>query len=170
MASRCAISSTNAWDSRCRICEFLCRGHAAMRDNRAGKQRIIAKRQGFNARKAHLSARMKARHLLCPGLSSDKHFSVWSNMSVLEPVIIVPQPVRAPCPICGKPSYSRGGIHPQCAMRQADEPRLVRLRAAKKAETKVAKPSAWNKKCPKCNVSLHGRRGVCKCGHKFSSP
>jgi hypothetical protein len=30
---------------------------------------------------------------------------------------------RARCPVCHEPAYSRGGIHPQCAVRQADPPR-----------------------------------------------
>jgi hypothetical protein len=30
---------------------------------------------------------------------------------------------RPLCPICKKAVYSRGGIHPQCAMIQSDPPR-----------------------------------------------
>jgi hypothetical protein len=37
------------------------------------------------------------------------------------------------CPVCGKRSYSQHGVHPQCAMIQADAPRQMRLAAAKKA-------------------------------------
>jgi hypothetical protein len=91
-------------------------------------------------------------------------------MSSEEPIVIVPpQPPRNLCPICGKASYSAGGIHPQCAMQQADQPRIVRLRAAKVAETKVKKPArqTWKKKCPKCGAQLHVRREACACGHKF---
>jgi hypothetical protein len=94
-------------------------------------------------------------------------------MSNEEVIVIVPQTPRNLCPICGKAAYSAGGIHPQCAMQQADEPRLVRLKAAKVAETKVKKPAAarqtWKKKCPKCGAQLHVRREACACGHKFSS-
>jgi hypothetical protein len=36
------------------------------------------------------------------------------------------------CPICGKRSYSLAGIHPQCAVRQADAPRQRRLAEAKR--------------------------------------
>ena len=91
-------------------------------------------------------------------------------MSNIELVEIVPQPVRNLCPICGKASYSLGGIHPQCAMQQADEPRTLRLRAAKKAEAKTARPKkrTWKKKCPKCGAHLHVRREACDCGHTFS--
>jgi hypothetical protein len=37
------------------------------------------------------------------------------------------------CPICGHSSYSPDGIHPQCAVTQADAPRQAQLLAAKKA-------------------------------------
>lgn len=53
-------------------------------------------------------------------------------MSITKFVPEVPQPVKVPCPICGQVSYSRGGIHPQCAVQQADEPRALRLRVARK--------------------------------------
>jgi hypothetical protein len=48
------------------------------------------------------------------------------------------------CPVCGKKSYSLGGIHPQCAMRQADAPRQLQLAAAKKKaqQIKARAPSA----------------------------
>lgn len=39
--------------------------------------------------------------------------------------LIAAQP-RQVCPVCGCNSYSYGGIHPQCAMREADEVRLKR--------------------------------------------
>jgi hypothetical protein len=38
------------------------------------------------------------------------------------------------CPVCGKRSYSLDGVHPQCAMLRADEPRKLRLAAEKKAK------------------------------------
>jgi hypothetical protein len=34
-----------------------------------------------------------------------------------------PISTRARCPVCHQSVYSRAGIHPQCAMRQADPPR-----------------------------------------------
>ena len=61
-------------------------------------------------------------------------------MSILKPVPIVPQPTKNLCPICGKASYSRDGIHPQCALQRADEPRNLKNRAAKKKEAKVQTP------------------------------
>ena len=74
------------------------------------------------------------------------------------------------CPVCGKRSYSAGGIHPQCAVQQADAPREAQLKAKKKAEAKktpVAKklPQTWTKKtCPKCGVQTHVRKRICDCG------
>ena len=44
------------------------------------------------------------------------------NTSKPEPLLAQPRRDRA-CPVCGKPSYSREGIHPQCAVQQADAPR-----------------------------------------------
>ncbi|QEG34964.1 hypothetical protein [Bythopirellula goksoeyrii] len=37
------------------------------------------------------------------------------------------------CPICGKNSYSPAGIHPQCAIQQADAPRQKKLADEKRA-------------------------------------
>ena len=41
-----------------------------------------------------------------------------------------PDPARKLCPVCGEPSYSRGGVHPQCSAAQAY---AIRVREAKKA-------------------------------------
>lgn len=72
------------------------------------------------------------------------------------------------CPICKKPSYSREGIHPQCATIQADAARAAELGEARKREAADAPPSSWNKKeCPKCHVTLHVRQKACECGHAF---
>jgi hypothetical protein len=77
------------------------------------------------------------------------------------------------CPICGKVSYSRDGIHPQCAMVQADAPRAQQLKAKEQTEAKkksVAKKLSptWNqKKCPKCGVEVPVRKKICDCGFNF---
>lgn len=34
-----------------------------------------------------------------------------------------PASTRVRCPVCHQAVYSRAGIHPQCAMRQAEPPR-----------------------------------------------
>ena len=54
-------------------------------------------------------------------------------MSRSKPPPLSPQPNRKTCPICGHSSYSRDGIHPQCAVTKADAPRQAQLVAARKA-------------------------------------
>jgi endogenous inhibitor of DNA gyrase (YacG/DUF329 family) len=75
------------------------------------------------------------------------------------------------CPVCGKKSYSRGGIHPQCASERAD--RIVRA-ARKAAEEKEGKIGAmgetrqpWKKQCPRCQRQVPARRAACDCGYAF---
>ena len=41
-----------------------------------------------------------------------------------------PVSTRLRCPVCHQPVYSRGGIHPQCAMRQS-EPAMPKIDKAK---------------------------------------
>lgn len=48
-----------------------------------------------------------------------------------KPNPLNPEPPQKICPVCGEPSYSRAGIHPQCAAVQAD---AKRVREAKRAE------------------------------------
>jgi hypothetical protein len=90
-------------------------------------------------------------------------------MSSEKSVVVVPPPPKNLCPVCGKPAYSLGGVHPQCAIEQADQPRILRLRAARAAEPKTKKPArqSWQKRCPKCGAQSHVRRKTCKCGHNF---
>ncbi|MGH7127414.1 MAG: hypothetical protein ACREJB_01515 [Planctomycetaceae bacterium] len=82
---------------------------------------------------------------------------------------------RRMCPVCGAPSYSREGIHPQCAVERADATRMARVKAArnrtkqqaKHAESLVLLP--WHKRCPKCNAQMHIRKATCECGHRFGA-
>lgn len=53
-------------------------------------------------------------------------------MSEKKPTPMIRDNNGKSCPICGKRSYSRDGIHPQCAVHQADAPRRERLAAEKK--------------------------------------
>lgn len=48
------------------------------------------------------------------------------------------------CPVCSKPSYSRDGVHPQCSVVQADEPRKQQLAADKKRKEELAKNQRLN--------------------------
>ena len=90
-------------------------------------------------------------------------------MSIKKPVLEVPHVDRKHCPVCGQVTYSRDGIHPQCAVQQADAPRRARLQEEKKKDAKIKKPRqrSWNKKCPKCHTEIHIRRSECDCGHSF---
>lgn len=81
---------------------------------------------------------------------------------------------RPLCPVCGTTSYSKGGIHPQCAQQQADGRRMSRLKAAKRREpkAKTANPMAlspWHKRCPRCRAEIHIRKAKCDCGYKFDA-
>jgi hypothetical protein len=102
---------------------------------------------------------------------SSRQVNLESTMSSEKVEIVAPPPAKHPCPVCGKASYSPGGIHPQCAMQQADEPRLARLRAARSSTPKPAKTArqSWQKKCPECGKQSHVSRQSCECGHKFVS-
>jgi len=42
-----------------------------------------------------------------------------------------PVSTRIQCPVCREPVYSRGDIHPQCAVRQADQVEQARLKLVK---------------------------------------
>ena len=87
-----------------------------------------------------------------------------------------PQPLYAPqvrkrCPVCGEVSYSAAGIHPQCAMHQADAEHLKRIKPHVHASKRAAKPieqQRWQKVCPKCRALAHVRKKVCDCGHAFA--
>lgn len=49
-------------------------------------------------------------------------------MNTHKPEPLYPVIVRGKdCPVCGKRTYSLGGIHPQCAVQQADAPRQRQL-------------------------------------------
>jgi hypothetical protein len=54
-------------------------------------------------------------------------------MSEKKPTPIIGESNSKICPVCGKRSYSLGGIHPQCSVALADEPRKKLLAAEKKA-------------------------------------
>ena len=80
-------------------------------------------------------------------------------------------PYRKHCPVCGEVTYSAAGIHPQCAMQQADAKRMQRIKPPskllKKKMARDADVKPWQKVCPKCQVAVHIRKSVCECGHTF---
>jgi hypothetical protein len=89
------------------------------------------------------------------------------------PLLLRDAPTPRLCPVCGAASYSREGIHPQCAEQRADAPRMEHVRAARKIAARKAKPanplsiSYWNKRCPRCQAVLHVRKTTCACGYQF---
>jgi hypothetical protein len=89
-------------------------------------------------------------------------------MSEKKPIVMWAASTPANCPVCGKPSYSATGTHPQCAVAHADS-----LTHAKRKETgaaaRKAKSKPWSKACPKCKRQIAARRIVCDCGHRFGA-
>ncbi|HYM86041.1 MAG TPA: hypothetical protein VET30_04830 [Pseudoxanthomonas sp.] len=88
-------------------------------------------------------------------------------MSITKPQFIAQSPPL--CPVCGKASYSRGGVHPQCAVTRADAVLSKARKAKAAAKSKVARPP-WTKRCPHCGRQTAARRYACDCGHRFEQP
>jgi hypothetical protein len=59
-----------------------------------------------------------------------------------------PLPSRPLCPVCKKPVYSRGGIHPQCAMIQSDPLRPMKKVLLASASSVVSAACAEEAKSP----------------------
>ena len=92
-------------------------------------------------------------------------------MNIKKPTPRVVEQSGNLCPVCGKRSYSRDGIHPQCAQLQAEAPRNEENRAKRQAEkeapTKKEVRRSWDKQCPRCGAKFHVRKKACECGHNF---
>lgn len=56
-------------------------------------------------------------------------------MSIRKPTPLFELKQVRRCPVCGEASFSRAGIHPQCAQRRADAKRMKRVRRAGVAES-----------------------------------
>jgi hypothetical protein len=63
-------------------------------------------------------------------------------MSEKKPTPMLGPSRGAVCPICGQRSYSRDGIHPQCAVKLADMPKKERQALALKQAAHAAKLAA----------------------------
>jgi len=110
----------------------------------------------------HCTLCAQPRRFFCARSEADRHPRVRRNNSVniskLQFIIQTPPA----CPVCGKPSYSRGGVHPQCAVARADK-----VRYRKPVKKPKAAGSLWRKRCPACSREVAARRYSCDCGHKF---
>lgn len=71
------------------------------------------------------------------------------------------------CPVCGKRSYSAAGVHPQCAMKRADDARREQRTALPREPARTRRRRSWDKKCPKCETLVHVRSKVCPCGYTW---
>lgn len=75
------------------------------------------------------------------------------------------------CPVCGKVTYSRGGIHPQCASERQDKIVTAARQATQdksSGSATLAQPrKQWTKPCPRCKRQLPARRAACECGFSF---
>ena len=86
-----------------------------------------------------------------------------------KPLPMFPQQSRKNCPVCGKASYSRDGIHPQCAQERADtaKNKLAKVKKQKSKNKPKPRKGSLNKKCPSCHIEVHVRLKTCVCGHAF---
>ncbi len=50
----------------------------------------------------------------------------------------LPASTRTHCPVCHEPVYSRGDIHPQCAVRQSEQIDRIERKAAQANDAAVA--------------------------------
>jgi hypothetical protein len=93
------------------------------------------------------------------------------KMSQKKPAPMYNRPERTECPVCGQSSYSSGGIHPQCAVKQteAEEKRNVDPTQVSAKQPKATKSAtgSWQKTCPKCKIVLHIRKKKCACSYVF---
>lgn len=80
---------------------------------------------------------------------------------------------RKRCPVCGEPSYSQAGQHPQCSMQRSEKARLARVERqefATESPSPDHKLRRWDKQCPRCGMHVHVRKRACACGHDFARP
>ena len=58
-------------------------------------------------------------------------------MSDKKPELIAERFVVRICPVCNKRAYSAGGVHPQCAVAQADAPRQALIAEARRNQRRL---------------------------------
>jgi hypothetical protein len=90
-------------------------------------------------------------------------------MAERKPDPIYSSPRRPSCPVCGHPSYSLAGIHPQCATVAADKVQVARAAAKLLSKPVPFKLKRYEKRCPKCDRVVHVRLAKCGCGYALLS-
>lgn len=83
-----------------------------------------------------------------------------------KPLPLMATPPREACPVCHKPTYSVGGVHPQCAVARENAQEQAIRRAALPPPAPRPEP-AWMKACKSCGKMIHSRRMSCDCGYVF---
>lgn len=82
-----------------------------------------------------------------------------------KPAPLYSIPARTLCPVCGTPTYSSAGIHPQCAVERADAERMKSAKPVKLEPLRdVEDLKPWQRRCPKCRAVVHVRKKACVCG------
>lgn len=71
--------------------------------------------------------------------------------------------------MCGHPSYSAAGIHPQCVQSSSESRRLLRAPVLLSASADKPQPlkkagGSWYRPCIRCGKLIHVRRLSCDCG------
>lgn len=115
-----------------------------------------------------MKSKLCIQEILC--ILLDKRTRIRLSMSIKKPLPLFHRESHLPCPVCGEISYSAGGIHPQCSVRQADADRMLRIkeeREIKSSKKPVTILSIWQKSCPQCQSTLHVWRTNCRCGFHF---
>lgn len=126
------------------------KGNAKWTRSRRPKPSGIGAQRGGHRK----SNRMKTRHRLknrsdgtrrfrCPSqvVQSELRSCDGSIMSNKKPTPLFPQKQLQRCPECGEISYSRAGIHPQCAVLREDAKRMHRIRSWRQASEAIEQDS-----------------------------
>jgi hypothetical protein len=89
-------------------------------------------------------------------------------MGISKPGGLNAVPERQLCPVCGKASYSRSGVHPQCEITKADSAFRVALKARIAAGEVQSERRTWAIRCPRCGFTQPCRLFVCNCGQALA--
>lgn len=90
------------------------------------------------------------------------------------PLVLVGAPPPRYCPVCRRQTFSRNGIHPQCAEQQAEKRRVeaikkreTEVKTATKAANALDPHKQWHRRCPECLRQVSVQLEACGCGYQF---